>query len=159
MSGDLSILSLSAHNKHLHSHTQTHIRADVNAHAYARAALLTKTTKHPTSQSICLISAPKQNEAPRNNKSGEWRRRRNADRNENVIRSYHFLITQSTRCVSAGDGGEKSLSFSILIISLIQRLYCHSFQPSESGVPPGAARRSHRATRSPIKHQHTLCSN
>lgn len=105
------------HDKHTLSLTHTHIY-----HALDKNPLKTEKTL----QSNSLISAPKQNEAPRNNERAERRRCRNADRNETVIRSYHFLITQRVRA-GAGDGVENRRLFCILIRRLIHTLYCYSF--------------------------------
>lgn len=90
------------------------------SHAHIYILLLTKTRlkQKKTLQSNSLISAPKQNEAPWNNERAERRRCRNADRNETVIRSYHFLITQRV-CAGAGDGVENRRLFCILIRRLI----------------------------------------
>ena len=70
------------HNKHTH-------RAPAQTHKTEKE----KKKTPPHQKSVSLISALKQNEAPWNNESAERRRGRNADRNETVIRSYHFLIT------------------------------------------------------------------
>lgn len=121
---DPPILSL-AWQTHTFSHTHIYI------------LLLTKTRlkQKKTLQSNSLISAPKQNEAPWNNERAERRRCRNADRNETVIRSYHFLITQRV-CAGAGDGVENRRLFCILIRRLIHTLYCYSFDYNRPACLP-----------------------
>lgn len=107
------------------------------SHAHIYILLLTKTRlkQKKTLQSNSLISAPKQNEAPWNNERAERRRCRNADRNETVIRSYHFLITQRV-CAGAGDGVENRRLFCILIRRLIHTLYCYSFDYNRPACLP-----------------------
>lgn len=114
------------HDKHTLSLTHTYISCSWQK---------TRLKQKKTLQSNSLISAPKQNEAPWNNERAERRRCRNADRNETVIRSYHFLITQRV-CAGAGDGVENRRLFCILIRRLIHTLYCYSFDYNRPACLP-----------------------